>query len=151
VPVANRKIGSTVQPAASLKGINRRKEFSIMGVVIILLALIAYMGFHQWMKHHRRVMIHRERLAAVEKGVTLPPLDQEVRRSAWNVQRILLLAGLIWIAIGLSAFVILSALLAYPSEASERIPRGMQWIGVAPAAIGVSHLIVYLVGKNKER
>ena len=121
-----------------------------METAIVIVALIAYLGFHQWLKHHRRMMIHKERLAAVEKGITLPPVEQEVRRSNWNVQRILLLAGLSWISLGIGAFVVLSALLAYPSRVSEEIPRGMQWIGVAPIAIGLSHVIVYLIGTKKE-
>lgn len=121
-----------------------------MEVALVVVALIAYMGFRQWLKHHRRVMIHRERLVAVEKGIELPPLEQEIRRSAWNVQRILLLAGLCWISLGIGAFVVLNALIAYPSKLTEDIPHGMQWIGVAPVAIGLSHLIVYLVGKTKE-
>src|SRR6476620_358256 len=121
-----------------------------METAIVIVALIAYLGFHQWLKHHRRMMIHKERLAAVEKGITLPPVEQEIRRSNWNVQRILLLAGLSWISLGIGAFVVLSALLAYPSKVSEEIPRGMQWIGVAPIAIGLSHVIVYLIGTKKE-
>ncbi len=121
-----------------------------MEVAIVIVAVIAYMGFRQWLRYQRRVMIHRERLAAVEKGIELPPLEQEVQRSAWNVQRILLLAGLTWISLGIGAFVVLSALLASPSKLTEEIPRGLQWIGVAPVAIGLSHLIVYLAGKKKE-
>src|SRR5712692_2515098 len=100
-----------------------------MEVAIVLVALIAYMGFRQWLRHHRRVMIHRERLAAVEKGIEVPPLEREVQRNAWNVQRILLLAGLSWISLGIGAFVVLSALLAYPSKLTEEIPNGLQWIG----------------------
>src|SRR5207248_11752196 len=122
-----------------------------MEVTIVIVALIVYMGFRQWLTHHRRVMIHRERLAAVEKGIELPPVEQEVQRSAWNVQRIVLLAGLCWISVGIGAFVLLSALLAYRSPASQEIPAGMQWVGVAPFAIGVSHLIVYLAGKKREK
>ena len=121
-----------------------------MEVAIVIVALIAYMGFRQWLKHHRRVMIHRERLAAVEKGIELPPLEQEVQRSAWNVQRILLLAGLCWISLGIGTFAVLSGLLAHASLDRGEIPQGLQWIGVAPVAIGLSHLIVYLVGKKQE-
>ena len=119
-----------------------------MEVVIVIVALIGFMGFRQWLRHHRRIMIHRERLASVQKGIELPPLEQEVERSSWNVQRILLLAGLSWISVGVGAFVVLSALLAYRSQLTEDIPQGIQWIGVAPVGIGLSHLIVYLVGKN---
>ncbi len=120
-----------------------------MELALVIVALIAYAGFRQWLQHHRRMMIHRERLAAIEKGVQIPPLEQEVRRTSWNVQRILLLAGLTWVSLGVGAFVVLTALLSHTSRVSHDIPQGIQWIGVAPVAIGLSHLIVYLVGKKK--
>lgn len=120
-----------------------------MEVAIVIVALIAFVAFRQWLQHHRRMMIHRERLEAIEKGVELPPLEQEVKRSGWNVQRTLLLAGLTWISLGIGLFVVLSALLAHP-EGSSELPQGVQWLGIAPVLIGLSHLIVYLVGKKKE-
>ena len=119
-----------------------------MEIVIVIVALIAFVAFRQLLAHQRRVMIHRERLAAIEKGVELPPLMQELQRGNWNVQRILLLAGLIWISLGVGVFVCLSVVLAYPQ--AHDIPQGMQWVGVAPVMIGLSHLIVYLAGRNKE-
>ena len=122
-----------------------------LALALVVVALIGYLAFRQWLRQQRRVMIHRERLAAVEKGIELPPLEQEVQGRSWNVQRILLLAGLTWISLGIGAFVVLAALLSYPSHASKDIPQGMQWIGVAPAAVGVSHLIVYFVGRKKEK
>ena len=119
-----------------------------MEIVIVIVALIAFAGFRQWLKHQRRAMIHRERLAAIEKGVEIPPLEQELSRSNWNVQRILLLSGLIWISIGIGAFVVLKALLANPG--STDLQQGFQWIGIAPVMIGISHLIVYVVGRKKD-
>jgi hypothetical protein len=101
------------------------------------------------MRHKRRALIHQERLAAIEKGVDLPPLDQETKRNAWNVQRTLLLAGLIWISVGACMYVTLSALLASP--VNVEIPPGVQWLGLGPAAIGLSHLLVYLGGKKREK
>lgn len=121
-----------------------------MEVAIVLVAVIGYLGFRQWLQLNRRKMIHRERLAAIEKGVALPALEQETRRSSWNVQRFLLLAGLVWISLGIGAFVTLSALLAHPTPATAEIPRGMEWIGLAPVCIGASHVIVYLAGKKAE-
>ena len=63
----------------------------------------------------------------------------------------LLLAGMIWLSLGIGAFVTLSAVIASPTNAKLEVPQGIQWIGLAPAAIGVSHLLVYLAGKNKEK
>jgi len=121
-----------------------------MEITIIIVAAIVYLGFRHWLQLSRRTMIHRERLAAIEKGLDLPPVEQEIRRTSWNVQRFLLLAGLVWISLGVGAFVTLSALIAHPTPVTQDIPQGMQWIGVAPACIGVSHLIVYLIGKRRE-
>jgi hypothetical protein len=122
-----------------------------MEVAIVIVALVAFVGFRQWLAHQRRLLIHRERLAAIEKGVELPPLEQEVKRRAFNVQRILLLAGLCWISIGIGIFAVLTGLLAHSAGNQGDLPQGMQWIGVGPVAIGLSHLIVYAVGVSKEK
>ena len=121
-----------------------------MEVTIVIVAVIAFLAFCQWLQHNRRAMIHSERLAAIEKGVDLPPLDQEVRRSNWSVQRILLLAGLVWISLGVGAFATLSQMIAHPTPVTQKIPQGMELIGLAPVCIGLSHLIVYLIGRKQE-
>jgi hypothetical protein len=121
-----------------------------MELAIIIVALIGYLAFRQWLQLNRRSMIHRERLSAMEKGVALPPVEQEVERRSWNVQRLLLLAGLVWVSLGVATFVTLSALLAHPTPATQSIPPGLQWLGLAPACIGLSHLIVYVIGKKRE-
>ena len=107
-------------------------------------AILAYLGFRHWLRHSRRMMIHRERIAAIEKGVELPPLEQEVKRNTWNIQRIILLAGLIWISLGVAVFVTLNVV------TTKEIPPGIQWVAIAPVGIGLSHLLVYLVGTKKE-
>jgi hypothetical protein len=122
-----------------------------MEVTIVLVALIAFIAFREWLRHDRRKLIHRERLAAIEKGVDLPPLEQEVRRREFNVQRLLLLAGLIWLSLGIGGYVTFTALLRSPANAHYEIPDGIQWLGLGAAAIGVSHLVAYFAGKKKER
>jgi hypothetical protein len=118
-----------------------------METAIVIVALIALFGFRQWLGHHRRIMLHRERLAAIEKGIELPPVEQELRRGAWNVQRILLLMGLIWVSLGLGVFVTLSALV---SNHATDVPPGIEWVAIAPVAIGLSHLVVHSVGRKKD-
>ncbi|HVH72964.1 MAG TPA: DUF6249 domain-containing protein [Candidatus Dormibacteraeota bacterium] len=118
-----------------------------MEVAIVLVALIGLVGFKLWLQHQRRMLIHRERLTAVEKGVELPSVEEEVRRNNWKIQRFLLLSGLVWISLGVGVFVFFSAVLAHPQH--EQIPQGIQWMGIAPALIGVSHLIVYVVSRRK--
>src|SRR4051812_27579014 len=113
-----------------------------MEIAAVAIALIGYAGYREWLRHQRRTLIHRERLAAIEKGIDLPPLDQEQKRSSWNVQRTLLLAGLIWLSVGIGIYMTFSVIVASPANAKLEIPPGVQWIGLGVAAIGVSHLVV---------
>ena len=121
------------------------------GIFMVIIAIVGYVAWREWLRHKRREFIHKERLAALEKGVELQPLDQEIKRSSWNVQRTLLLAGLVWVSIGVSVFVTLNAIISSPANKAADVPQGAQWIGIAPAAIGLSHLIVYVAGRKKER
>ncbi len=122
-----------------------------METSLVLIAALAYLAFRHWLQLKRRMMIHQERLAAIDKGVELPPMEQEVRRSNWNVQRVLLLAGLVWVSLGIGAFVTLSAVLAHPTPVTQDVPPGIQWVGLAGVCVGLSHLIVYGIGKRKEK
>jgi hypothetical protein len=131
-------------------------------ILSLILAVAATYIFQMWARHQRRLMIHRERLAAIEKGVELPPLEQEIQRTGWNVQRILLLAGLVWISLGVGAFPLLNGLGGQtltipwgydqtgPVWAKVPVPMGLEWIGVPLVGIGASHLITYIVGRRRE-
>ena len=126
-----------------------------LAIASVFIAIIMFAAFYQMLRHQRRAMIHKERLTAIEKGVEPPSFELESpRRLSWNVQQFLLLAGLIWMSIGIGAFVFLQALISYqaiaPGLAVERVPLGLQFIGVAPFLIGVSHLIVYAVARKRE-
>ena len=125
----------------------------------VTIALIGFAAFHVWIRHQRRQMLSRERIAAMEKGIELPPLVEDVQRSDWNVQRILLLAGLCWISLGIGALIVMEAILSNLPTTEEAIARDMAWvvaipdglrvIGVVPLLIGIAHLIVYAVGRKK--
>jgi hypothetical protein len=122
---------------------------------LILGLILAYIGFRNWLNHDKRRMIHRERMAAIEKGLPLPAVEQEVKRRAFNVQRFLLLAGLCWLFIGIGVFLTLSAILspgAHPSGmAREAQPPGLIFVAVIPIGIGIAHLITYWVGDRREQ
>ena len=138
-----------MQPSLDIAGINGQEGES-MDLALIIVALIAFVGLQLWLQHQRRMMIHKERLAAIEKGIELPQVEEEAKRSNWNVQRFLLLAGLCWISIGIGLYVVIGALLDQKGPENHLpFPPGFQWVGVGPFAIGISHLIVYLVGKSK--
>ena len=87
--------------------------------------VLAFLAFAMWLRQQRRMMIHRERIAALEKGIDLP-VTREVLVSAWNVQRLLLLAGLVWISIGTGFYMVFSEMLRNPTEATRDVPHGIQ-------------------------
>jgi len=113
--------------------------------------VFAFLGFGMWLRQQRRVMIHRERLAALEKGLEPPPpVEREWSRINWNVQRLLLLAGLIWISVGVGFYLVFSSIVAHPIPATADMPNGLQYAGVGMIGVGISHLIAYAAGRNKE-
>ena len=118
---------------------------------LMLAVILAFVAFGLWLRQQRRLMIHRERLAAIEKGLEpVQPVELEVQRISWNVQRLLLLAGLIWISIGVGFYLVFSTMLNHPTPATADVPHGLQYVGVGLIGIGVSHLVAYAVGRNKE-
>ena len=130
--------------------------------VAAISVLTAYAAFQQYLRHQRRTMVHRERLAALDKGVELPPLEQEIQHGRWNVQRILLFAGLVWISLGVSIYLLLNALigqtfhfnwgldrLGNPVWIAVPVRDGMQWIGLGFLGVGLSHLIVRAVSARE--
>jgi hypothetical protein len=126
-------------------------------IISLILAVAATYIFQMWARHQRRLMIHRERLAAIEKGIELPPLEQEIQKRSWNVQRLLLLAGLVWISLGVAAFPLFMRIggqaIRPPWDPYRplEIPVGLEWLGVALVGIGISHLVTFVVGRRRER
>ena len=130
--------------------------------VTAITVLTAYAAFQQYLRHRRRAMAHRERLAALEKGLELPLLEREIQQGRWNVQRVLLFAGLVWISLGVSAYLLLNALIGQTFHFNWGLDRlgnrvwvavtvrdGMQWIGLGFLGVGLSHLIVRAVNARE--
>lgn len=127
-------------------------------IEIVIVSLVLYAAFHQWLRHQRRQLIHRERLAAVEHGQPLPAPDPDGRRGNWAVQRLLILAGLTWISLAVGLFILLAIVaggppVQVPWEAigvTMSVPLNTQWIALAPFGIGLAHLLVYAMGRSRD-
>jgi hypothetical protein len=122
-----------------------------------------------------REIEHKERLAALEKGVDLP-----VHQSAPWTPRTYLLHGMIWLFAGLAALVAISAIAvtsrtSYPAEVKVRavaearergatpeeiqmllhdnqesgIPIGVGLLGLIPVGVGIAYLIFYRIESKK--
>lgn len=136
-----------------------------LSVGLVMISLIGFAAFNLWLRQQRRLMAHRERIAALEKGIDLPPHALDTRQNAWNVQRILLLAGLCWVAIGIASFAVLEQVISnappipppgsgvqywqIPNESF--IPKGLQAIGLLPLGLGIAHLVVYFVERRRKQ
>ena len=99
-------------------------------------------------------MVHRERLAALEKGADLPAWpDESPSRFDFGLDSFLLLSGLIWLAIGLGGMFAAFVIVAHPQvqRIPEAVPPSIALIGLPVAFVGVAHLIVYWVRRRNSR
>lgn len=110
-----------------------------LSVPIIIIGLVAYFS------HLSREMLHRERMAALEKG--LPPPAEPARDSRKQLSsRDCLLRGLVWLFVGLG-------LLAFCFTFAFTFPLGedrlesfrLGLLGFVPVGVGLAYLIFYMV------
>jgi hypothetical protein len=103
----------------------------IPAVLALLIPIIAI-----WTSHRRQLQEvearHRERLAAIEKGLPVPPDPVAPPRKVGSP----LLRGLVWLGVGLA--------LVY-GDVNWQLSR----IGWIPAAIGAAYLIFYTIESLK--
>ena len=83
---------------------------------------------------------HKERLAAIERGMDIPPLPESFylslkpqRRSSY------LLPGLVWLFVGIGLFIALGAVAGHD----------VQYFGLIPIGVGLALLIYYFVEGKK--
>jgi len=80
--------------------------------VVLILLIAGVTTILLWslnMRYRRRELEHKERLAALERGVPLPPLDAPRQAAPWT-PRLYLLRGMIWLFCGISLMAAISAI-----------------------------------------
>ena len=83
---------------------------------------------------------HKERMAAIERGMDLPPLPESFFRSFNNDRKPRhLLSGMIWTFVGVGLLIALRAV------ASEDVA----WFALMPIGVGLALLIYYFVEGRK--
>jgi hypothetical protein len=85
-------------------------------MTILILAVGAIIFYSLLLRYRRRELQHKERLAALDKGMPLPELQEE--RPTWS-PRPYLLRGMLWLFGGIAITVFLAAI----SPSTTRIPR----------------------------
>lgn len=86
--------------------------------------------------------LHRERLAAIERGMEPKPLPEELLSPSKRLQKPrYLLNGLIWLFVGIGTCAFLGSLVGLE----------LAWVGLIPAGVGLAFLIYYWVeGRHEE-
>ncbi|MBV8910696.1 MAG: hypothetical protein JOZ89_08050 [Gammaproteobacteria bacterium] len=98
-------------------------------------------------RKRRRLMelYHAERMAAIERGMEIPPLPSEILGSPPRGST--LLPGLVWLFIGLA---LLLSTWAGGGRFFEDV--GGRWVwGLVPTGVGLAYLIHYLIEGRKHR
>jgi uncharacterized membrane protein len=107
----------------------RPDEVFVVVFMIFILGLLGLMFYSLLLRYRRRELQHKERLAALEKGVPLPELHEE-RRAPWSPQ-LYLLRGMIWLFSGIAIMLCLGAVAHATQEGrvanlEERLDRAKQ-------------------------
>jgi hypothetical protein len=109
----------------------------LAGIGLPVAAIIVYMVLN----YRRRVRLmelhHAQRLAAIERGMELPPLPVEVLEGSRR-RTTSLLPGLVWFFVGIAVMIAMRA-----TGESE----GM--IGLVPAGVGLAYLVYYFAEGRK--
>lgn len=106
----------------------------VMGVGTAIIAILA--GHRQRMQ--RNELRHRERLAAIEKGLEIPPDPVESEPEPRRPRH--LLRGLCWLFVG-------AALTAAMWQLGGEVPY---LFGLIPAAVGAGFLLFYFIEGRSE-
>ena len=133
-------------------------------IPVALAVILGFVAFRQWIQHQRYLALHRERLAAIEKGIEPPPYPEEPpkeqlgallferRRRQWPAGAVLLLSGLIWLAIGFGGMIAGYVVLADPAMRAllEAPPPTAYLVGLVPTFVGIAHLVVWGYSRKGE-
>jgi len=122
---------------------------SILALMIPIIATVLGIGMAMlavYLNYRKRkdmfALYHQERMAAIEKGIELPPLPDAFfsEESKPVSPRRRLLHGLVWLFLGLGVLV------AFRATGQ----RDVAWFGLIPVGIGLAFLIYYFAVGHRE-
>jgi len=118
---------------------------TVSTVVAVALALsipIVYFVLRHIRARRALDLLHSERMAAIERGMELPPVAPEwVETGSSAKPRTALLPGLVWLFVGSA---IVGARFINASESPPPL-----FIGLVPIGIGLAYLVYYFLEERK--
>ena len=113
--------------------------FAIVFVIGLPLSIPIVFAVLNYRKRKRLMELHHaERMAAIERGMDLPPLPLDLIDGRSTRRRSSLLPGLVWLFIGLALLI-----------AMQSIREEEAVLGLIPAGIGLAYLIYYFIEGRK--
>lgn len=109
----------------------------LSGIGLPTAVLLVYLVLTYRKRRYLMQLHHAERMAAIERGMELPPLPIELFEGSRR-RTTSLLPGLVWFFVGIGVMIAMRA-----TGESE----GM--IGLVPAGVGLAYLIYYLAEGRK--
>ncbi len=123
---------------------------AILSLMIPIVAIVFGIGvamLGMWLDFRKKREMfrlhHAERMAAIEKGIDLPPLPPEFFQGERKHERTpytYFRRGIMWLLIGIAV-----------TAALWGTHEGDFWWGLVPIAVGVANLFSYLVERGRER
>jgi hypothetical protein len=108
-----------------------------IGLPLAIPIVIIVLNYH---KRQRLMQLHHiERMAAIERGMEIPPLPIELIEGRPRRRRTSLLPGLIWFFVGVALLIALRAALSTEQA----------MIGLLPMGVGLAYLIYYFAEGRK--
>ena len=152
-PDAQPQLTSSSRPRKSREKTDHDRLTELMGISIGFVAVVMGIGIGMlaiWCDYKKRheliAACHQERLAALEKGLELPPFPPEPFSGGGPPKPFTpggsLKAGLVWLAIGIGLAIFLSL-----QDRGRHHPS----VSAIPIAIGVAYLIFYVVEGRKHK
>jgi hypothetical protein len=108
--------------------------------VFLVLFLIAAGTSQQVLRYKVRVLIHKERLLAIERGIDFP---SDPGQTPGLSPQVCLLRGLLWLFMGIALIICLLMVATFLRGDDRSIATAWAMAGIVPAGIGLAYLLYY--------
>jgi hypothetical protein len=124
-----------------------------MMFLVVMLVPIAIVGITSYFGHKRTEMVHRERMAAIERGLLPPgplvdPEKEEHQEDGAKPAPNYLRRGLFWLCPG-AGMVAFSLLFLGDAPMGVRLP--ILGVSVVCAGVGAAYVVIFLIENERAR